>query len=559
VGGTQAADSAGAASWTSGGTAQSAGGTRTVTKTSATGGAAPAGGAQATGGLSPIGGTTSTPAGCVISGKGYQNGAKDPNNPCQSCQPAISTTSWTLLADGDPCGSGQVCHSGICKAGCLINGAFVSDGAKKEGNPCQSCQAAALSSDWSNVAEGSACATGQVCHQGACEVGCGIGGAYFASGAGNPSNPCVSCKPNDSTIDWTDTPSSRCVQAVAAGAQHACAIAVGSVYCWGSNDSGQLGNNSTTESHLATPVQGLTQGATFVATGGTHSCAVVSGAAVCWGDGQYGQLGNNSTGTISRVPANVANLGSGVSMISANSMHTCAIVNGGARCWGDNTAGALGEGTHEPSSTAVQVNGLTANVTAIAAGYRHSCAVVNGSALCWGDNANGQLGTNDTTPSSTPVQVQGLTANVTAISAGQYHTCAIVNGSVRCWGGNTQGELGNGSSATSSLSPVQVQGLTTGATSLSSGLTHVCALVGGAAKCWGWGDSGQLGNDLGTNSNTPVQVLTQTSGVSWISSGFRQACAVNGGNAFCWGRNNAGQLGNDTTVNSLSPTQVHFP
>jgi alpha-tubulin suppressor-like RCC1 family protein len=114
---------------------------------------------------------------------------------------------------------------------------------------------------------------------------------------------------------------------------------------------------------------------------------------------------------------------------------------------------------HEESdggiSTQFQVQGLTSGVTAIAAAETHYCALVNGGAQCWGSNGYGQLGNNSTTNSSVPVQVQGLTWGVTAIAGGYSHTCASFNGAMKCWGSNYNGELGN-NSRTDSLIPVEV-------------------------------------------------------------------------------------------------------
>ena len=96
---------------------------------------------------------------------------------------------------------------------------------------------------------------------------------------------------------------------------------------------------------------------------------------------------------------------------------------------------------------------------AIAAGWNHSCAIVNGGAVCWGSNQLGQLGNNSTTDSLVPVQVTGLTASVHSIAVGDFHTCALVDHAVQCWGWNQSYQLGNNSTA-NSLVPVQVTGLT---------------------------------------------------------------------------------------------------
>ena len=138
-------------------------------------------------------------------------------------------------------------------------------------------------------------------------------------------------------------------------------------------------------------------------------------------------------------------------------LHTCAIHDGAAKCWGANNFGQLGDDSQTDRATPTQVIGLSAGVTAIATGDNHSCAVQNGEAKCWGRNQAGQLGNNNQLDSDRPVRVEGLTANVTVISAAggsgediqisrsaQGHSCAIHQGFAKCWGSNYRGQLGNG-------------------------------------------------------------------------------------------------------------------
>src|SRR5690606_1462446 len=127
--------------------------------------------------------------------------------------------------------------------------------------------------------------------------------------------------------------------------------------------------------------------------------------------------------------------GKTVTDISVGDQYSCAVANGAAYCWGQNTSGSLGNNSTTTSYVPVAVytggalSGKT--VTAVSAGLSHSCAVANGAAYCWGANIYGQLGIGATTASSVPVAVNtsgvlnGKT--VTAISAGQTHTCAIAD------------------------------------------------------------------------------------------------------------------------------------
>ena len=175
-----------------------------------------------------------------------------------------------------------------------------------------------------------------------------------------------------------------------------------------------------------------------------------------------------------------------------------------ARCWRTARRGAgdwasPGSGAtaaSEPSrSLPSTVNGLTGAV-ALAAGYGHTCALLSNATLrCWGENREGQLGNGTTANPGTaqPVAVSGITG-ATAITTGAYHTCALLgNGTVRCWGRNGQGQLGNGT-FTNSSTPVAVSGLT-GVAAVSGGGVHTCAvLTDGTVRCWGENEFGQLGN-----------------------------------------------------------------
>jgi hypothetical protein len=149
-------------------------------------------------------------------------------------------------------------------------------------------------------------------------------------------------------------------------------------------------------------------------------------------------------------------------------------------------------------------------MTAVTAGNGHTCALTSeGGVKCWGQNIGGQLGDGSTTTSSTPVDVVGLDSGVTAIAAGDTHTCALTTGGgVKCWGWNDTGQLGDGSTNFQIYTPVDVTGLTSGVTAIAAGYGHTCALISAGVTCWGWNREGQLGDATTTNSTVPIAVLS---------------------------------------------------
>ncbi len=310
----------------------------------------------------------------------------------------------------------------------------------------------------------------------------------------------------------------------------ACAISLSNrAYCWGSGSSGQLGNNSTTNSSIPVAVNttGVLAGKAIkqISTGFSHTCAVASdNKAYCWGRGDLGQLGNNST-TNSSIPVAVNTTGvlagKTIKQISAGTSHTCAIASDNkAYCWGAGSSGQLGNSSTTNSLIPVAVNttGVLAGKTIkqISAYGFHTCAVASDNkAYCWGRGDLGQLGNNSTTNSSIPVAVNttGVLAGkaIKQISTGFSHTCAVASDNkAYCWGRGDLGQLGNNSTTNSSI-PVAVNttGVLAGKTikQISAGTSHTCAIASDdKAYCWGSGSFGALGNNSAANSSVPVRV-----------------------------------------------------
>jgi len=388
------------------------------------------------------------------------------------------------------------------------------------------------------------------------------------------------------------------VQAIATGFYHTCALINGGIQCWGNNNFGQLGNGATITSSpfgTATPVTVYSSGTTAlsnvqaITAGLYHTCALINSGVQCWGHNNDGQLGNNST-VDSDYPVQVTdgsgNFLTGIQAISAGENFTCALgQSGNVFCWGDDSSEQLGDydGTFAAKDHYVPVKvssggAALSGVQAIAAGGFHTCAIQSGAVLCWGNDTAGQLGTGASAlpgPNPTPAAVQfggGNLTNVQSISAGEFHTCAISNAATYCWGDNSGGKLGNGNTTQQDQAVATLfSGLSTGAVAVTAGGRHSCQIMSSGIQCWGLNLYGELGNQTNsgaaTANSTPLSVTgtvsaTPTSGfalnraITAMGTGNAHACAIVNGNVLCWGMNGSGQVGDGTQTDRAVPTAV---
>lgn len=349
--------------------------------------------------------------------------------------------------------------------------------------------------------------------------------------------------------------------AVGAGGHHSCALLADSrVQCWGSNGSGQLGNNEPWTRTTPMDVVGLGSGVTAISAGDDHTCALLtSGAVRCWGSNANGQLGVGST-INQPTPVAVTALGSGNVAISAAGAHSCAITSGGAvQCWGDNSKGQLGDGSQVDRSVPTPVSGLPGAIAHLGAGALYTCALTaTGAAWCWGNNDSNQLGVvTAQTSSPQPLNLYYHGSVGRMIAAGGAHTCSISSDDrIRCWGGNGDGQLGLGDYDKRHYPTLL--GQPGSASMVELGATHSCAIAGnGDALCWGNSDHGQVGISIGLSATPVVPGGTFGLDFSAISAGYRHTCAVvDDGSARCWGDNAAGQLGHGDYIDSWTAVDV---
>ncbi len=258
------------------------------------------------------------------------------------------------------------------------------------------------------------------------------------------------------------TVSSVRFDSLTAGDHHACALtSTGSAYCWGRDNSGQLGDRRIVNSSTPIPVYG-DHAFRAISAGGNHTCGILTnGTAMCWGDNSRGQLGNGTAGGFVDLPASVV-LGGQYASISAGNQHTCAVtIEGVGYCWGDNSRGQLGTVNSAAfiSTPAVVSGGL--KLLQISAGGAHTCALsLGGAPYCWGDNRWRQSGLNEITGDRvlTPNPIMfGASGAFRTISVGARHACAYgVDGEAWCWGSNVFGALGNELQAAGRSTPQRV-------------------------------------------------------------------------------------------------------
>jgi alpha-tubulin suppressor-like RCC1 family protein len=243
---------------------------------------------------------------------------------------------------------------------------------------------------------------------------------------------------------------------VRAGWSHTCAITPADVaFCWGENGSGQLGDGTLEGAGRAVPVRVKGGLAWEQLSGGANfTCGVTTGQRLyCWGSNEWGQLGDGST--IPRLTPRAVSGGRSYRQVDAGGAgHVCAVSTEDlAYCWGLNLMGALGDGTTSNRLTPGAVAGLR-RFDHLNAGHYHTCGVTrSGKTFCWGRNDLGELGDGTNSQRLKPVAVAG-SLTMRQVSAGLYHTCGVTSGDrAYCWG---NGQLLGDGNTTPDFVPVPV-------------------------------------------------------------------------------------------------------
>lgn len=381
---------------------------------------------------------------------------------------------------------------------------------------------------------------------------------------------------------------------VAAGHHHTCAISKedATLWCWGNNETGQLGIGST--SHQSRPVKiSHDRGWQQVAAGRGHTCATDKDAVFhCWGLNTRGQLGIGSNININQ--PRLFDPSPNWHLIDSGHDHSCGLKGEtppySLWCSGYNHYGQVGTGSTSGQAKLVQLSADTGSDilngwATLSTGPRHSCAIaINGAAkrlFCWGDNSRGQLGDNvnlGNVPQhwwpGTSTEVMAGATDWQSVSAGPSNSCAIRSDySLWCWGDNSAGQMGNGVISLPNdppFPPARITGswLTVAIGGLPGEGGHVCGIqTDGTLWCWGRNDKSQLGNGAAANLAAPEKIGTDTGWVE-VRAGERHTCArKSNGTLWCWGDNSRGQTASpdvpdptDTTGNrKITPLTVTVP
>ena len=438
---------------------------------------------------------------------------------------------------------------------------------------------------------------------------------------GAPVNPPVLAAGVPSAVDASSVVRAQAVnqndgltaQKVDVGNSHTCALSTGEVYCWGSNDSKQLGIGASSLSEVSYPVSVASvsggfqnSGVTDLIVGEYTSCAIKGGSLYCWGYNQYGQMGNGTT-TAAAAPVKIPDVAGGftnsnIEKVAVGTTHICAVrgttstaadANDRIYCWGLSSSKRLGHTTtatigavDTPKLVAASngfLNDGTKAISGVALTDSGACAIEDGVVYCWG-TGSGELGPAPSGNSATvwnylatPIaagEISGGNTSIEKIDANFRHACVLKAGIIYCWGENSTGMLGSVSPTVRGtavkIADVANVFTNTGVTSMAVGNKNVCVVKGAVLFCWGSRDDGMLmdgsvgqvsGNvtsatkmEDGELTNSGLEV-----GADAVSISYYSGCVTKSAKIYCWGTDRQGGLGlaglpsyDDATQRSVS-------
>lgn len=331
----------------------------------------------------------------------------------------------------------------------------------------------------------------------------------------------------------------------------------GTVWGWGFNAVGQVGDGTLTPRGAPVRVRGLTNIVQVVGDGDNGYALSSAGTVFAWGLGTHGELGNGKKVPYSKVPVQVQGL-TGITYIAAGGEGSAgtgyALTSAGTvMAWGYGAGGALGNGSTASSAVPVPVSNLT-NVTSLVGGGGIGGTAYalesDGTVWAWGQGTKGELGDASYASSAVPVPVQGITT-ATSIAAGELGGYAVLqSGTVMAWGGAVISQylpgsaLGNGSESNTDV-PVAVLKVTN-AVQVAGGGGEAFAVTSGG-RVWAWGDA-NLGNGNKSGNGSKVPVLLKITGVKSVGTDISAGIALKtNGTVWAWGSSYYGEVGNGTT------------
>lgn len=346
---------------------------------------------------------------------------------------------------------------------------------------------------------------------------------------------------------------------VTAGAAFSCGLnQAKKVLCWGSNGFGQIGDGTVTNKTSPTPVTGGIEDWASIDAGSSHVCGLrEDGSLYCWGRNNAGQIGDGTT--VDRSAPTLVSAGPWES-VSAGVDFTCAIKaeDHTLWCWGLGSSRQLGTGTTASSSVPVQEKLLATSWASVSAGNAYTCAVnEQNTRFCWGTNSVGQGGDGTVTAINDPKALDDGTADWKRLDAGDFAACGLRgDGALWCWGDGGQGQTAQPGNEGPLTKPAQV-GADTDWLSVASGLRFACGIrAGDRLYCWGSASRGAVGQGYVSDRTEPAFVGDAT---TWarVAVQLDGGCAIReAGALWCWGRNAFEQLGDGTNVTRVEPVLI---